>query len=336
MNHNLVSIVIPCKNAEPFLKECLDSILAQTYTNWEVIFCNDHSEDNSLEIALKFAALDKRFVCLNNAGNGIIDALNTAYNRSKGNFITRMDADDIMPPQKLQVLTNLLNLQPDDCVATGKVKYFTKGTIQLGFKNYEHWLNQLINFDNHWEEIYKECVIPSPCWMMKRAVFEKIGAFKSTQYPEDYDLVWRMFLNQLRVVSSKEILHLWRDHALRASRNLEVYKSQTYFDLKIGYMMKTKQFNDTNIFLWGAGKKGKALAKILGSNNINFEWYSNNPKKIGFNIYEKIIQNTRHIPTSKIKPKILIAVSNASQLAEICSFLDDLGYKKSKNYFVMV
>jgi len=335
LNSDLVSIVIPCRNASSFLNECLDSILAQTYTHWEVIFCNDHSQDDSLKIAQCYAEKDSRFLWVNNNGYGIIDALNTAYKSTNGNFITRMDADDKMHPQKIFELITLLKQQSKESVATGKVQYFADENVQQGYKNYENWLNQLIDLDNHWEEIYKECVIPSPCWMMKRTVFEKIGGFKGNIYPEDYDLVWRMFLHQLKVVSSNQILHFWRDHAQRASRNLEVYKAQTYFELKVGYMLQTEKLNEAAIILWGAGGKGKALAKVLILHQLNFVWYSNNLKKIGVNIYGKIIENAENIKAPLSKTKILIAVSNLTEQHQICDFLNELGYQKSKNYFIL-
>jgi len=94
MNTPLVSILIPFKNTAQFLPECLDSILKQTYATWEILAVNDNSTDNSLKIVQEFAEKDTRIQVFTNSKTGIIEALRTAYSKSKGNFITRMDSDD--------------------------------------------------------------------------------------------------------------------------------------------------------------------------------------------------------------------------------------------------
>ncbi|MBT8303818.1 MAG: glycosyltransferase, partial [Bacteroidia bacterium] len=96
MGQELISILIPFKNTVLFLPECLDSILKQTYTNWEAILVDDNSDDDSFELVKTYSEIDNRFKPLKNPGNGIIEALRCAYNNSKGEFITRMDSDDIM------------------------------------------------------------------------------------------------------------------------------------------------------------------------------------------------------------------------------------------------
>ena len=95
---------MPVKNAQPFLTDCIKSILSQTETDWELVAVNDGSTDNSKAILEQFAQADKRIHVLENNGAGIIAALRLAYSKSQGNLITRMDADDIMPPIKLETL----------------------------------------------------------------------------------------------------------------------------------------------------------------------------------------------------------------------------------------
>ncbi len=99
---------MPVKNAALFLDECIESIISQNYQSWELLAVNDHSSDGTLQILKRFSALDSRITVLNNHRNGIIEALKTGYNVSKGALITRMDADDIMPKIKLEKLQQLL------------------------------------------------------------------------------------------------------------------------------------------------------------------------------------------------------------------------------------
>ena len=98
-----ISILIPAKNEADFIEECLESILKQSIGNWEAIIVDDHSIDQTGKIVRDFTKKDNRFHLFANEGIGIINALRTAFNHSQGEFITRMDADDVMYPKKLEV-----------------------------------------------------------------------------------------------------------------------------------------------------------------------------------------------------------------------------------------
>ena len=109
MNSNpAISILMPVKNTAPFLIECLESIIRQTETDFELIAIDDHSSDESHSILKEFAIKDKRIKVFKNTGIGIIEALRLAYSKSSGTYITRMDSDDVMSLTKLQVLTSNL------------------------------------------------------------------------------------------------------------------------------------------------------------------------------------------------------------------------------------
>ncbi|MCB9334802.1 MAG: glycosyltransferase family 2 protein, partial [Flavobacteriales bacterium] len=175
---------MPVKNASAFLHQTIDSIINQTYSNWELIAINDHSSDDSLETLNIYSNKCPNIIVLKNQGNGIIDALKTGYNNSNGQFITRMDADDLMSHNKLELMVNALKNGKGNIV-TGLVKYFSEGELGNGYKNYEKWLNGLTLSNQNYSEIYKECSIPSPCWLVWKEDFDLCGGFNSNTYPED-------------------------------------------------------------------------------------------------------------------------------------------------------
>ena len=316
MADELVSIIMPAKNAALYIEDCLNSILKQRYTNYELIVVNDNSSDSTLQLLQSYTHCFTRLLVLNNRGLGIIDALNTAYPHVKGDFITRMDADDIMPPLKLELLHKELLGHGRGHVATGLVQYFKEGVLGDGYKKYENWLNHLCKSASHFQEIYKECVIPSPCWMMYKEDFDAIGAFDSTVYPEDYDLAFRMYQGGMKVLGVKETCHLWRDHGQRASRNDENYADNNFLDLKLKYFLKLDYDPTCNLVLWGAGRKGKYLAKQLLDANIEFRWTCDNPNKIGHDIYGKLLQaaETDYLESNS---QIIVAVANAEEQKKI-------------------
>jgi len=303
---SLVSIIMPAKNAGPFIEECLNSILNQTYDDWELIAVNDNSTDDTIEKLQEFSKKDNRITALDNTGNGIIDALKLAYSKCGGTYVTRMDADDVMPPRKLELM--LEKCEPD-AVVTGKVKYIGEN-LREGYIYYQDWLNKFVDSDNHYSEIYRECVIPSPCWMMDRQSFENIGGFESDTYPEDYELVFRMYQHEIKVKPINELLHIWRDHSERASRNDENYSDNNFLDLKEKYFLKLDYNSDKKLCVLGAGKKGKKIVKKFIDRGIDFTWATDNPNKIGKNIYGKVIANQEAIFDTDEPHQLIILVAN--------------------------
>ena len=295
----------------PSSEEAISSITEQTYENWELIAINDHSDDNSLKMLNEWAnKYSTKISIKENIGHGIIYALRCGLNSAKGRYITRMDADDIMDKNKLYLLHDALEKKGSGWVATGLVKYFaTDKTLNEGYINYEKWLNKLTANNNNFNEIYKECVIPSPCWMMLKEDLKSIGGFDSAIYPEDYDLAFRMYSNKMKVTGVNTVLHYWRDYHERTSRNDPNYLNNTFAKIKTMYFIKNDLNTNKTLILWGAGKKGKQIAKTLITENIKFSWVTENPKKINITIYNKKIINS-DILKEENEIQVIIAISS--------------------------
>ncbi|MGB0882280.1 MAG: glycosyltransferase [Vicingaceae bacterium] len=332
MESPLVSIIMPVKNTAHFLEQCLDSILNQTYTNWELLAVDDGSSDESFEILNTYSEKDTRVKPFKNNGKGIIDALRLAYSKSTGDFITRMDSDDIMTLDKLEVMTSNLLDNGNGHIAVGLVKYFSENELGEGFKRYEDWLNVLITKGTCFNEIYKECVIPSPCWMVYRSDFEKCGALRPNVYPEDYDLTFRFYINGLKPIPCDKILHHWRDYATRTSRTDENYADNTFITIKADYFLSQEYDYTKNLVVWGAGRKGKALAKILIEKGIDFKWICDNPKKIGKHIYDKEMFAFSELKNIE-NAQSIVTVANQSAQLEIKKYFTALGQKSMRDYF---
>lgn len=306
----MVSIIIPYKNPLPYFEDCLKSIVNQSHKKLQIILVNDHSTDDSEKLAFKYSIEDSRIKLVNNVGKGIVDALNTGSEIAKGKYITRMDADDIMSENKIEILRSLLEKKKTKHIAVGNVKYFaSKKPMGNGYLKYANWLNELTSNKKNFKEIYKECTIPSCSWMMHRSDFENIKGFKNLNYPEDYDFLFRVYYNQIKLTTTKEIIHLWRDHPKRTSRNSKDYLFENFIPLKIKYLTENELKSKDELVLWGSGKKGKLVAKKLIENNCSFTWISNNSKKIGVEIYQQKIQSTSLLKTEK-KKLVICSISS--------------------------
>ena len=331
MQNNLVSILTPFKNTEAYLADCITSILQQTYSHWELIIIDDASTDASYELVNAFAEKDPRIKLFKNTGNGIIDALRLALKHSKGQFITRMDSDDVMLPNKLAVFVHNLKTFGEKHVAIGLVSYFSADGVGEGYKSYETWLNNLTKSGRNYDEIYKECVIPSPCWMVYKNDLMACDAFNPNLYPEDYDLTFRFYKHRYTCIPCDKVLHKWRDYSTRTSRTHVHYAQNHFTALKLHHFLAIDYKPEKTLTIWGAGTKGKIMANILIEKNIPFEWICDNPKKIGKAIYGKTLMEFQAL--SKLKnTQSIITVANKTAQKEIRQYLESLNLEPIKDY----
>ncbi len=333
MSNALISILMPVKNTVTFLSDCLNSIIQQTEKHWELIAINDHSTDDSLQILENFAKEDPRIKVFINDGHGIIAALRLAYKNSQGQLITRMDSDDIMLPKKLAILKKQLVQHGEGHLAIGQVQYFSVTELGDGYKKYQDWLNDLTEKGTNFQDIYKECVIPSPCWMIDRTDLERCEAFRRNRYPEDYDLCFRFYENGVKVIPNNQVLHQWRDYPTRTSRTDKNYADNRFLAIKVHYFLKLELDKNRPLVIWGAGKKGKLIARQLVERRIDFHWVCNNERKIGKDIYGQLL-----LPFNAIKkmeqPQLIISVAGDLPQQEILTFLQKQGFEASKDYYL--
>lgn len=293
---------------------------------------NDHSTDGSEEIVEEWTKKDSRIRNFLNPAKGIIPALQHAFFHSSGRYITRMDSDDIMVPNRLESMVGDLKKSGTGHVALGLVEYFSEKEVGEGFLRYQEWLNGLTQKGRNYSDLYRECVIPSPCWMVYREDFEKCGGFSSEVYPEDYDLVFRMYRGNLKCIPSTQILHKWRDYSYRTSRTHVHYADNTFIQLKVANFVQLHWHMERPLILWGAGKKGKLIAKNLQERNIEFHWVCDNPKKVGKDIYGQKMLDFRFIDTMDCAQHI-VAVANPQAQMEIELFFEKRGKKSLEDYF---
>lgn len=129
----LISVILPAYNAELYIKEAIDSVLAQTFTNFELIILNDGSTDKTEEIILSYQ--DSRIVYVKNEQNlGLIGTLNKGMALAKGKYIARMDADDICLPERFAKQVNFLEEHPDYIICgTAAYRFFNNLTDKKAF-----------------------------------------------------------------------------------------------------------------------------------------------------------------------------------------------------------
>jgi glycosyltransferase involved in cell wall biosynthesis len=133
----LLSVYMPVFNAAPYLSQSIESILSQSYSNFEFIIVDDGSTDNSWSIIKKYARLDKRIRLIRNKINlGVSASSNIAISQVRGKFLARMDSDDISTPDRLKKELIFLRRHPSIVVVGSQCFLLDENDISLGFKRF--------------------------------------------------------------------------------------------------------------------------------------------------------------------------------------------------------
>ena len=328
----MISILLPFYNAAPWITETIHSIQAQSHDDWELIAINDFSTDNSLSILEELVQKDSRLRIFQNREKGIIPALQLGLSMARGEFLTRMDADDLMPEHRLVLMANKLNTLPEKSIVTGKVQYFSTkngmrefhSCISQGYLTYEAWLNKRIELHDHYNHIYRECVVASPNWMTRTQDIITSNIFSSLHYPEDYDMTFLWMQQGFQICSIDEITLLWREHPARTSRNSDIYDQASFFNLKLDWFCRLHTTN--SIAILGAGVKGKITAKFFSGRNIEFNWYDLEWKRYNTPIFGTVIQNYELLTAEKL----LIAVYPENK-KPLLDFITEKGFEIGRN-----
>lgn len=185
-----ISILLPVYNAGQYLRVCLNSILAQTYSNWELIAINDASTDDSLDILRHYADIDPRIRIYSNPKNrGIATSLNRAISLARGQYLARIDADDIMYPHRLTRQLHYLRTHPNTVIVGGQCTTIDNQGHLTGLKSFP------TQHDNIYQLAFLRSPVQHPAIMINRTLVPtRFTWYHTSCVPaEDLDLYFRLF-----------------------------------------------------------------------------------------------------------------------------------------------
>jgi len=197
-----VSVVMSVYNSEQYLRKAVESIITQTFNDWEFIIVNDGSTDNTCKILEEFT--DTRIRVLNQINTGLPKALNNGILNSRGEFIARMDADDIALPTRLETQVKFLEQHPDiGIVGSGVYVISSSGKIK-GILNYP------LNDKEIRKNLIKRNCFIHPSVMIRKKVFEEVGYYNPLfTNSEDYEL-WFRIAEHYKLANIEEPLLMYR------------------------------------------------------------------------------------------------------------------------------
>ncbi len=188
----IVSVLLPVRDAGPWLEGCLRSLKRQTLGRFEVVVVDDGSVDGSGEVLDRWARGDGRFKVLHRSAEGLVEALNAGLAACRASLVARMDADDAAHPRRLESQVALLDEHPKIGVVSCGVRHVPVSGVQGGLLRYEEWLNGLIEHDGIMRERFVESPVAHPSVVVRRDVLRDAGGWRDLRWPEDYDLWLRL------------------------------------------------------------------------------------------------------------------------------------------------
>jgi len=208
----LVSVVMPVYNSEKYVAEAIESILNQTYKNFEFIIINDASTDNSLDIIKNFAKKDKRIKLISNPKNYYISkSRNVGINLAKGDYIITHDSDDISVPTRIKDQVAYLNAHPDVGVVGGWIELFSEFNRIKSVRQYPEddlSLRKMIFFCSP---------IAQPASAIRKSVFKKIGFYREIDPPSEDLYLWFRIGTKFKFANIQKVLLKYRYHSNSAT-----------------------------------------------------------------------------------------------------------------------
>ena len=295
-----ISVIMPAYNAEKYIAEAIDSILGQTFGDFEFIILNDCSKDRTEEIILSYD--DPRIVYLKNEQNlGVAATLNRGLAIAKGEYIARMDADDISLPERFEKQVAYLDANDDIVVLGTNLECFNEsGTIRTGWS--------VSDPEQMKVDMLFACGLAHPSVMMRSDVIWNLNGYDPTYNGlEDYEL-WCRVLEHHKITTLPDILLRYRIHGNQVTQN----PSSRYRDLM--RQLKIRQIQQLSIepdlagafFLFceegkpDTAEKIKALDEFFVlADNANAEKQLYNSKKLRISFRSVILSSVSTLPQSE-------------------------------------
>ncbi len=215
MEGDLVSVIVPVYNSEKYLRDCIDSILNQTYKNLDIILVDDGSTDNSGIICDEYEKSDDRVRVIHkeNGGNG--DARNAGLNAAKGQWIVMSDNDDILHKRQIEILLAAA-YEKDADICVGWYRAFEIGErlydeeISDSFLNGIEVLSDKHLYDDGFIEKYSMILTVPWCKICKSVLYNGINYPKKSRHDDTWT-TWKLYEKSKKTTFVPIVLHYWRN-----------------------------------------------------------------------------------------------------------------------------
>jgi len=325
-----LSVLLPCRNADDTLNEALASLASQTFEAFEIIAVDDGSTDRTADLLTGWAKRDDRIHLLRTPPRGIVAALNLAAATARGELFARMDADDVALPLRFQRQVEFLDHYPGIAACGTRIRYFPRSVVRDGARRYEEWINSVVTSDEIERDLFVECPIPHPTLILRRTSFQQVGGYRDNGWPEDYDLIFRLWEAGHETGKLPEELLEWRESPTRLSRTDTRYDENAFRRCKAHFLKK--RIAGRKVVVCGAGPVGKAFALALQDEGQRIAAFTElDPRKIGQTIHGAPVIHQDAIGDYR-SCYVLAAVGSSKGRAEVRAKLRAEGFSEPEEF----
>lgn len=339
----MISVLLPVRNAAKTLPAALDSLLAQTFRDFEIIAVDDGSTDHETgdpstrEILVRYAEKDDRIKPVFREHSGIARSLNAAMELAQGEYLARMDADDLCHQERFALQSAHLDGHPETDLVSCRVHFGGDPAAAAGYKRYIDWTNSLLRRHEISNGRFRESPLAHPTVMFRRETVRRLGGYADGPFPEDYELWLRWLEGGARMEKLPASLLTWNDPPDRLSRTHSNYDPVNFHKIKAGYLARWLAANNPHhpeVFVAGGGRTTRKRAETLLAHGVKIlGWLDIDPKKIGKIVAGRPVLHHDDVPG----PGDCFVVSYLAShgAAEyIAAFLESRGFVQAKSYIL--
>jgi hypothetical protein len=278
MENPLVSIIVPCFNQAQFISETLDSVLGQTYKNWECIIVNDGSTDNTEQIAKDYCAKDRRFKYIFKQNGGLSSARNTGIRETRGDYLQFLDSDDLLLADKIEIqLSKMLSDKSID-ISISRYRLFRDNVgnqfdIDRSLSPFQCTLD---GFLYRWNIDF---VFPPVCYLVKMEFLKRNSILfnENVKAIEDWIFLVCILLKGANFYVEQNVLALYRRHTLNMSNDKKLMSTHLIkasfivFDLLRPEIKDDYMENKSLFFVENFAKEFKESENAKRANSIDYK-----------------------------------------------------------------
>lgn len=325
-----VSILMSFRDASATLPEALESVLAQTFRDWELIAVDDSSTDGSASCIGSCG--DARVKLLHNDEPGLVRALRLGAAAATGEWLARMDADDICRPDRLEKQLALARVSPELDVIASQVTVLD--ALGDGLTRYVGWANSLTDHDSISRGRFIESPVVNPSAMIRRETFERVGGHHDPEWAEDHDLWLRLLEAGARFAKVPEPLLAWRDSSTRLTRTHPRYGDAARCRMRAHFLARLPGVRERGVAIAGAGPIGKTLARELRKLDVDVRgFFEVHPRRVGERIHGAEVADNASLGLRWREAVLLGAVGVPGGRTLVKELAESRGFREGEDFW---